>query len=80
MSNIDLKRRLDEQSFNKLRELIKTKTNIQNIDEKNIVIIKEAINLLRSWLEEVYLIDKPFVSQDDSGFDINNIFKDNDNN
>lgn len=80
MSNIDLKRRLDEQSFNKLRELIKTKTYIQNIDEKNIVIIKEAINLLRSWLEEVYLIDKPFVSQDDSGFDINNLFKDNDNN
>lgn len=80
MSNIDLKKRLDEQSFNKLRELIKKKTDIQNIDEKNIVIIKEAINLLRSWLEEVYLIDKPFVSQDDSGFDINNLFKDNDNN
>lgn len=72
---IDLKKRLDEQSFEKLRELIKRKTDIQNIDENNINTIKEAINIVRAWLEEVYLIDKPFVSDDDSGIDIEKIFK-----
>jgi rRNA maturation endonuclease Nob1 len=76
---VDLKRRLDEESFEKLRQLVKRKTDIQNIDETNIKVIKEAINLLRIWLEEVYLLDRPFV-QEDSGLDIENLFKVKDNN
>ena len=76
---VDLKRRLDEESFEKLRQLVKRKTDIQNIDETNIKVIKEAINLLRIWLEEVYLLDRPFI-QEDSGLDIENLFKVKDNN
>lgn len=80
MSLIGLKHKLDEEAFNKLKEVVKRNTNIQNIDETNIKTIKEAVRILTSWLEEIYSLDSPLVDNDDGGIDIEKLFKSKDSN
>lgn len=80
MSLIGLKHKLDEEAFNKLKEVVKRNTNIQNIDETNIKTIKEAVRILTSWLEEIYSLDSTLVDNDDGGIDIEKLFKSKDSN
>ena len=80
MSLIGLKHKLDDEAFDKLKAIVKRKTSIQNIDETNIKTIKEAVRILNSWLEEVYALDSPLIDTDDSGLDIEKLFKSQDSN
>lgn len=74
MSKSDLKFKLDNQAYEKLREVIKKKTSFENINEENIKTIKEAVNILTTWLEEVYALDSQDVEINDGGFDIDKLF------
>lgn len=80
MSLIGLKYKLDDEAFDKLKAIIKRKTDIRNIDETNIKTIKEAVTILNSWLEEVYSLDSPLIEVDDGGLDIEKLFKSQDSN
>ncbi len=76
MSKIDLKHKLDEQAFEKLRAVVKRNTDISNLNEENIKTVKEALRLLTTWLEEVYKLDIKPIDMDESGTDIDKLFKD----
>lgn len=76
MSKIDLKHKLDEQAFEKLRAVVKRNTDISNLNEENIKTVKEALRLLTTWLEEVYNLDTKPIDMDESGTDIDKLFKD----
>lgn len=71
----EVKNRLDPQSYEKLRDLIKIKTSFENITKENIEVTKEAINLLFSWLESIYQLDRKEVVLDEDGEDIEKLFK-----
>jgi len=75
MSILGLKHKLDDVAFDKLKAVVKRKTDIRNIDETNIKTIKEAVTILNSWLEEVYSLDSPLIEVDDGGLDIEKLFK-----
>jgi len=80
MSLVELKHKLDDVAFDKLRAIVKRKTSIQNMDETNIKTIKEAVTILTSWLEEVYALDSQVINMDDDGLDIEKLFKSQDSN
>jgi len=71
----EVKHHLDEQAYEKLRQVIKNKTSFENLNDKNIVVVKEAYQMLLSWLEEVYKIDRKELSPDEDGKDIEGLFK-----
>jgi 3'-phosphoadenosine 5'-phosphosulfate sulfotransferase len=76
MSKIDLKHKLDEQAFEKLRAVVKRNTDISNLNEENIKTVKEALRLLTTWLEEVYNLDIKPIDMDEGATDIDKLFKD----
>ena len=71
----EIKQKLGEQAYDKLRQVIKNKTSFENLNDKNIVVVKEAYQMLLSWLEEVYKIDRKDISPDEDGKDIEGLFK-----
>lgn len=76
MSKDNLKYKLDHQAYEKLVEVVKRNTQLSNLDETNIKVVKEALNMLTAWLEEVYQIDEKPVDMDSDGTDISKLFKD----
>ena len=76
MSKIDLKHKLDETAYEKLREVIKRNTDISNLNEENIKTVKEALRLLTTWLEEIYKLDIKPIDMDEGATDIDKLFKD----
>jgi hypothetical protein len=76
MSKIDLKHKLDETAYEKLREVIKRNTKLSNLDETNIKVVKEALRMITAWLEEVYQLDQKPINMDEDGTDIDKLFKD----
>jgi len=76
MSKIDLKHKLDETAYEKLREVIKRNTKLSNLDETNIKVVKEALRMITAWLEEVYQLDQKPIDMDEDGTDIDKLFKD----
>jgi len=69
----DLKRRLEPQSFEKLREIIKQNTNLNNLTQDNIEVVKKAVDMFKSWIMEVYLMDRKEIVNDE--MDIEKLFK-----
>jgi len=76
MSIENLKHKLDYQAYDKLVEVVKRNTQLSKLDETNIKVVKEALSILTSWLEEVYQLDQKLVDIDDDGTDISKLFKD----
>lgn len=76
MSKQDLKYKLDPQAYEKLREVIKKNTSFENLTKENIETRKEAITILKTWLEEVYTLDQKTFELDEDGVDIEKLFKD----
>lgn len=76
MSIENLKHKLDHQAYDKLVEVVKRNTQLSKLDETNIKVVKEALSILTSWLEEVYQLDQKLVDIDDDGTDISKLFKD----
>jgi DNA-binding transcriptional regulator GbsR (MarR family) len=76
MSIENLKYKLDHQAYDKLVEVVKRNTQLSKLDETNIKVIKEALSILTSWLEEVYQLDQKLVDMDEEGTDISKLFKD----
>ena len=76
MSIENLKHKLDYQAYDKLVEVVKKNTQLSKLDETNIKVVKEALSILTSWLEEVYQLDQKLVDIDDDGTDISKLFKD----
>ena len=76
MSKIDLKHKLDETAYEKLREVVKRNTKLSNLDETNINVVKEALRMITAWLEEVYQLDQKPIDMDEDGTDIDKLFKD----
>ncbi len=68
---------IDPQAYEKLRQVIKKQTSFENLDEKNITVIKQAYSMLVNWLEEVYSVDTAEINPDEDGMDIDNLFKHN---
>lgn len=75
MSIENLKHKLDYQAYEKLREVVKRNTQLNNLNETNIKVVKEALSMLTAWLEEVYQLDEKPVDMDEDGHDIQNLFK-----
>lgn len=69
----DLKFRLEPQAFEKLREIIKQNTNLNNLTQDNIEIVKKAVDMFKSWIMEVYLMDRKEIVNDE--MDIEKLFK-----
>ena len=69
----DLKRRLDNEAFEKLKAIIKQNTNINNLTKDNIEVVKKAVDMFRSWVMEVYSIDRAEIVNDE--IDIEQLFK-----
>lgn len=69
----DLKHKLDYQAFEKLKEIIKQNTNINNLTKDNIETTKKAVDMFKTWIMEVYLIDRKEIVNDE--FDIEQLFK-----
>lgn len=69
----DLKHKLDYQAFEKLKGIIKQNTNINNLTKENIEITKKAVDMFKTWIMEVYLIDRKEIVNDE--FDIEQLFK-----
>ena len=76
MSIENLKHKLDYQAYDKLVEVVKKNTQLSKLDETNIKVVKEALSILTSWLEEVYQLDQKLVDIDEDGTDISKLFKD----
>lgn len=72
MSKENLKYKLDSQAFELLRDIIKRETAFNSLTAENITIKKEAITMLKSWLEKVYSLDEQII--DDEGDDIDKLF------
>jgi hypothetical protein len=73
--NYEVKHHLDEQAYEKLRQVIKNRTSFENLNEENIKVTREAYQMLVSWLEEVYKLDRKDISPDEDGKDIEGLFK-----
>lgn len=69
----DLKFRLEPQAFEKLRDIIKQNTNLNNLTQDNIEIVKKAVDMFKSWIMEVYLMDRKEIVNDE--MDIEKLFK-----
>lgn len=72
MSKENLKYKLDSQAFELLRDIIKRETAFNSLTAENITVKKEAITMLKSWLEQVYSLDEQII--DDEGDDIDKLF------
>ena len=71
----EVKQMLEPRAYEKLREVIKTKTNFDNLNEENIKVTKEAVNILLTWLEGIYNLDRKEIINDEDGIDIEKLFK-----
>lgn len=69
----DLKFRLEPQAFEKLKDIIKQNTNLNNLNQENIEIVKKAVDMFKSWIMEVYLMDRKEIVNDE--MDIEKLFK-----
>ena len=69
----DLKFRLEPQAFEKLRDIIKQNTNLNNLTKENIEVVKKAVDMFKSWIMEVYLMDRKEIVNDE--MDIEKLFK-----
>lgn len=69
----DLKFRLEPQAFEKLKEIIKQNTNLNNLTQDNIEVVKKAVDMFKSWIMEVYLMDRKQIVNDE--MDIEKLFK-----
>lgn len=76
MSIENLKHKLDHEAYEKLREVVKRSTQLNNLSEANIKVVKEALNMLTAWLKEVYQLDQDPIDMDDEGTDISKLFSD----
>jgi acetylornithine deacetylase/succinyl-diaminopimelate desuccinylase-like protein len=72
MSKENLKFKLDSQAFELLRDIIKRETSFSNLTAENITVKKEALTMLKSWLEQVYSLDEQIII--DEGDDIDKLF------
>jgi DNA-binding transcriptional regulator GbsR (MarR family) len=70
-----IKERLEPQAYEKLRTLIKQKTSYSNLTKDNIDETKKAVELLLTWLDSIYQIDRKEIEMDEEGLDILNLFK-----
>lgn len=71
----EIKQMLEPQAYEKLRAVIKKKTSFDNLNEDNIKVTKEAVNILLTWLEEIYNINRKELIIDEDGIDIEKLFK-----
>lgn len=71
----EVKTLLEPQAYEKLRKVIKTKTNFDNLNKDNIEVTKEAVKLVIEWLSEIYQIDRKELITDEDGRDIEQLFK-----
>lgn len=69
----DLKFRLEPQAFEKLKDIIKQNTNLNNLNQENIEVVKKAVDMFKSWIMEVYLMDRKEIVNDE--MDIEKLFK-----
>jgi hypothetical protein len=72
--NYEVKTLLEPQAYEKLRKVIKTKTNFDNLNKENIEVTKEAVKLVIEWLSEIYQIDRKELITDEDGRDIEQLF------
>jgi hypothetical protein len=72
--NYEVKNLLEPQAYEKLRKVIKTKTNFDNLNKENIEVTKEAVKLVIEWLSEIYQIDRKELITDEDGRDIEQLF------
>ena len=70
----EVKTLLEPMAYEKLREIIKNKTHIDNLTENNIKVTKEAVNLVIEWLSEIYQINRKELIMDEDGNDIEKLF------
>jgi len=71
----EVKQKLGEQAYEKLKKVIKNRTSFENLNEEKIKVTREAYQMLVSWLEEVYKLDRKDISPDEDGKDIEGLFK-----
>ena len=69
----DLKFRLESQAFEKLKDIIKQNTNLNNLTKENLEVVKKAVDMFKSWIMEVYLMDRKEIVNDE--MDIEKLFK-----
>ena len=70
----DMKHRLDEQAYEKLRETIKEYTRFNNLTAENIAVRKEVLKVINTWLEKIYQLDTKPIEMDEEGADLNELF------
>lgn len=70
----EIKNLLEPMAYEKLRKVIKTKTNFENVTKENIDVTKEAVNMVIEWLSEIYQIDRKELIMDEDGRDIEELF------
>lgn len=70
----EVKTLLEPMAYEKLRKVIKTKTNFENVTKENIDVTKEAVNMVIEWLSEIYQIDRKELIMDEDGRDIEELF------
>lgn len=70
----EIKNILEPMAYEKLRKVIKTKTNFDNVTKENIEVTKEAVNMVIEWLSEIYKIDRKQLIMDEDGKDIESLF------
>ena len=75
----EIKTILEPRAYEKLRKVIKTKTNFENVTKDNIEVTKEAVNMVIEWLSEIYHIDRKELIMDEDGKDIENLFSETSN-
>ena len=71
----ELKEQLGHKAYKKLRELIKEKTSFSNLNKDNIEDIRRAKELMFTWLESIYSLNRKEIEMDEEGVDIQNLFK-----
>jgi len=71
----ELKEQLGHEAYKKLRELIKEKTSFSNLNKDNIEDIRRAKELMFTWLESIYSLNRKEIEMDEEGVDIQNLFK-----
>lgn len=70
----DMKHRLDEQAYEKLRETIKEYTRFNNLTVENIEVRREVLKVINIWLEKIYQLDTKPIEMDEEGADLNELF------
>jgi len=70
----DMKHRLDEQAYEKLRETIKEYTRFNNLTVENIEVRREVLKVINIWLEKIYQLDTKPIETDEEGADLNELF------